>query len=244
VLFRSAFTIVAPIWQRWWFRTAVVLALAAAALALHRLRLREVLAVERVRRQVALDLHDDVGSGLTQMAMFAELARRDGAPQELFTDAAVLARSLREAMSDIVWAIDPRKDHLVDVVDRMRDVGTKRLEAHGVRLDFHAPSERTLRGIDLPPDRRRHLVLLFKEAVNNVVKHANASSVVVDLMLAPKRLRLTIADNGAGFDADARHTGHGLASIRSRVEAMHGTLRIESRAGGGGTTIDADIPLR
>jgi signal transduction histidine kinase len=119
-----SFRISPPIWQRWWFVTLIMATLAGLAYALHRFRLRQAVTMERIRQQIAIDLHDDMGSGPSQVAILSEVAKREAssAGAEMLTEVAELARSMRDSMSDIVWAVDPRKDRLVDLVVRMRQV--------------------------------------------------------------------------------------------------------------------------
>src|SRR5262249_20390316 len=119
-----AFEIPPPIWRRWWFLASAAAAALAVGYALHRARVRRLLALEGVRRQIATDLHDDIGSGLSQIAVLSEVAKRvDGEARTGRLDViAGLARALRDSMSDIVWAVDPRHDRFTDLVQRMRHV--------------------------------------------------------------------------------------------------------------------------
>lgn len=236
-----AFVVTPPLWLRWWFLAGLAVLAAAAAVALHRLRVRQILAVEALRQQVAMDLHDDIGSGLTQIAIVSELGRENGAAAAL-VETAALARSLRESMSDVVWAIDPRKDHLGDLVQRLRQVAFKLLERDGIRVDFTAPPERLLAEVQLTPDRRKHLLLLFKESAANIARHARASHVRIEITHGPGGLRLTIADDGVGFDTASARQGHGLGSLEARTTAIGGRLSLLSTPGGG-TTVDVVVPL-
>ena len=200
--------------------------------------------MERVRRQVALDLHDDVGSGLSRIAVLAEVAKRDAAPAavSLLDEAAGVARAMRESMSEIVWAIDPRRDTLADLVHRMRETAFNLLGPQGLRVTFAAPEDDTLSGVGLAPDRRRHLLLILKEAVTNIARHARATTVHIDLALHHHRVTLRIRDDGAGFDPSSSTGGTGLHSFRSRAAEIGGTLTIESSIGRG-TTIEIAAPL-
>jgi signal transduction histidine kinase len=240
-----AFRILPPIWQRWWFVALIMGVLTSLAYALHRFRLRQVVAMERIRQQIATDLHDDVGSGLSQVAILSEVAKREAssAGAEMLTEVAELARAMRDSMSDIVWAVDPRKDRLADLVQRMRQVTFNLLEADRRRVEFLAPDEREMERIGLAPDRRRHLLLIFKEAITNIARHAQANQVRVEIELEAGALRLTIRDNGSGFDPQAQYDGHGLQSLRQRAEELKAHLEIES-APGHGTIIQVIVPIR
>jgi signal transduction histidine kinase/ligand-binding sensor domain-containing protein len=243
-----AFHILPPFWRTWWFVALSVLAAASTVLALHRARVRRVLALESIRRQIATDIHDDMGAGLSQIAILSEVAKREassGARSHL-DEVARLARGLRDSMSDIVWAVDPRRDHASDLVQRMRQVAFNLFEAEGVKVELHAPPNASIETVVLAPDRRRHLLLVFKEALSNVARHARASEVRIDVRLSPSELDLSIRDDGVGFDpaAEARREsrGHGLASLRLRAEALRARLSIRSEVGQG-TSIELSMPL-
>lgn len=229
------------LWQRWWFLALSLGGLVAAALAVQRVRLGRVIALERVRRQIASDLHDDLGSGLAQIAVLAEVARRDrGAAREgIMADVAEIARGLRASVGDIVWAVDPRHDHLADAVSRMRELAVSMLEPQGVSIAFDAEIQEEAY---LAPDRRRHLLLLFKEAVTNIARHASARNVTIDVRTRSGRLVLAIADDGRGFDVATATRGNGLDNLRSRARGLGGGIRIDS-APGRGTRIEAECPL-
>jgi ligand-binding sensor domain-containing protein/signal transduction histidine kinase len=236
--------ILPPVWLRPWFLGAVAVSAGSLAFAWSRARARRREALAGIRRQIALDLHDDVGSGLAEIAILSEVAKRGGdTARDSLDRVAALARSLRESMSDIVWAVDPRKDLLLDLVRRMRQAAYGLLEAEGIRVTFQAPEDRELARAGLAPDRRRHILLVLKEALQNIARHAGASSVEVALETLPGALRLTVRDDGRGFDADAPHEGHGLGSLRRRAAELGATLAIRSGAGRG-TEIVLTVPLR
>jgi signal transduction histidine kinase/streptogramin lyase len=238
------FSVQAPFWRRPLPQALAFGVLAALAFAAHRWRVSRVLVLERLRRQIATDLHDDVGSGLTEIALLSEVVRRDAgaASHARLATVASLARSLRESMSDIVWAVDPRRDRLADLVDRMRQVAFNMAEADGIRVDFEVPGADELARIDLTPDRKRHLLLAFKEAMTNVARHSGGSRARVALKLAGRRLVLSVADDGRGFDPAASAAGVGLASLRRRAAEIGGSLDLDS-AKGSGTTLRLEVPV-
>ncbi len=240
-----AFRILPPIWLRGWFIALAASLLLGSALAFHRMRVRQAVAMERIRRQVATDLHDDVGSGLSQVAILSEVLKRRVPGEEdvhSLSEIATLARAMRASMSDIVWAVDPEKDRLADLVQRMRKVASNALEAAGVSVEFRAP-DRAIDRIALAPDRRRHVLLIFQELVANIARHACATRVVVDMIVSNNTLTLRVADDGCGFDLSADHAGHGLGSLDRRARELGGRLKIDSRPNTG-TTVEVFVPLR
>lgn len=240
-----AFHIPLPYWQQGWFRTFLLFWILTLGWMLYRVRVRRLVNIERVRQQIAMDLHDNMGSGLSQIAILSEVAKRDASPNsaELLEEMANLARAMRDSMSDIVWAVDPRKDRLADLIQRLKQAAFLSLEAEGLTVRFDAPSDQTIERISLEPDRRQHLLLVFKEAVTNIARHARATRVHVEIKLERRRMRLMIQDDGQGFDPKARYEGHGLQSLRQRAQALQAQLEIIS-APGAGTTIRMRLPLK
>ncbi|HEV8113492.1 MAG TPA: two-component regulator propeller domain-containing protein [Planctomycetota bacterium] len=239
-----AFRIQPPVWRQSWFIALAAVLVGAMAFAIHRARVRRFLALEEIRTQIATDIHDDIGSGLSQIAILSEVAKRESTPavQRHLDEVAGLARTMRESMSDIVWAVDPRRDRFGDLVQRMRQAAFNLLEAEGLRVEFRAPADAALDGIGLAPDRRRHLLLILKESLSNVARHARASHVVVDIRIDAGKLLLSIKDDGCGFDAASESRGHGLASLRQRTTRIDGTIRIDSSPGDG-ASIEVAVPL-
>jgi signal transduction histidine kinase len=150
------------------------------------------------------------------------------------------SRELIDAMSDIVWAINPQKDHLSDLKQRMRRFAADVLTARNIELDFRAPLDET--DIALGANIRREVFLIFKETVNNLVKHSGATRAEIDFRIADGQLRLRVSDNGQGFDTNSESEGHGLMSIRERTTALGAKIQVESRLGQG-TTTNLHVPL-
>ena len=237
------FEILPVFYRRTWFVAVVLCGMATLALAAHQLRVRRLLVMERIRRQIAADLHDDVGAGLAQVAILSEVARRDapGPAGAMLAQIAGLARSMRDSMSDIVWSIDPGHDRLGDLVIRMRQAALSSLAGGDVHVEFHAPADPAAR-VHLAPDRRRQLLLIFKEAVTNVARHAGATHVRIALRVENRRFHLCVQDDGRGFDPDLAGGGMGLRSLRDRTAALGGDLRLHSERGRG-TTVELDVPV-
>jgi ligand-binding sensor domain-containing protein/signal transduction histidine kinase len=247
------FRILPPIWQRWWFLTVAAVLIGLAIYAAYRYRVARLIEVERVRMRIATDLHDDIGSSLSRMAILSEVVKRQihGASQEsvpLLTEIADTARGLVDGMSDIVWSIDPRRDDLSNLVYRIRQFASDVLEPKGIAWDFQIPSDPGR--VKLTPEQRRHIYLIFKEAINNIVRHAECESVALNFDVADHQVVADVRDDGQGFTnlsgeegggADAR--GHGLQNMRMRAEQLGGHIRIDSVAGQG-THIKLVVPLR
>jgi signal transduction histidine kinase/streptogramin lyase len=265
-----SFRILAPVWQRWWFITLCTLLVGAILLSVYRYRvarLRDINAalleaklaeenlrkanearlveLEHVRKRIATDLHDDIGSSLTRISLLSEVAqRREGkgdksGPGSLSTIAG-LSRELVDSMSDIVWAINPERDHLADLTQRMRHFASDVFAARGIESRFHFPDFE--QSIQVGANFRRELFLIFKEAVNNVVRHSECTEAEIEFTIDGGGVRLQLRDNGRGFDVLSKSDGHGLASMLARAKALGGKLEIGSDRGCG-TTLVFIIPL-
>jgi hypothetical protein len=187
------FRILPPVWLRWWFLLLAALAVAGVVYAFYRYRLKRVVEMERVRTRIATDLHDDIGASLSQIAILSEVVRQkaeaggNGRSSAEFEPLKIIAASSREmidAMSDIVWAINPHKDNLGDLVHRMRRFASDILEAQEIDFRFRIPPEIEKNGaeeIALGADLRREIYVIFKENINNLIKHSGATRVEIGI---------------------------------------------------------------
>jgi signal transduction histidine kinase/ligand-binding sensor domain-containing protein len=235
-----SFTVLAPVWRRPWFVALSMLATGLAAYAFYRHRIARLLEVANMRTRIATDLHDDIGADLTKISILSEVARQQGGgggrgADDTLSSIARISRESVASMSDIVWAIDPKRDNLLDLVRRMRRHAEDVFAAPGITLEFNAPGadER----LNLGADMRRGLFLIFKEAVNNAARHSGCAGVKIDFRADSSGFLLRVADDGVGFDPSAESEGQGLTSMRKRARSLGATLDVESRAGGGGTAV-------
>ena len=243
-----AFTALRPIYARWWFVTLAAALVGVVAVAIYRLRVAQLVRVERVRARIATDLHDDIGASLSQIAILSEVVRQrlgdrqnDAVVGEPLARIAESSRELVDAMDDIVWAIAPERDSVSDLVQHMRRFAEDTLGASDVALsvDIDVPSP----DVRLGPEVRRDVFLILKESVTNVAKHAASASVHIAFTCDRRRLRLSVRDDGRGFDPAMATEGNGLRNMRKRVAALGGRIDITSSAPGG-TTLTLELPLR
>jgi len=246
-----SFRILPPLWQRWWFLALAAMLAGLVVYAAHRYRVARLIELERVRARIATDLHDDIGSSLSQIAILSEVVKQHPAitHQELahmLTQIADMARGLVDGMSDIVWSIDPRRDDLSNLVQRIGQFAFDVLGVKGIAWELQTlPQSVTVK---LTPEQRRHIYLIFKEAITNIVRHANCTSVLLTIKVADHRLVAEIHDNGCGFDSahpsdGLVRGGHGLENMQARAAQLGGQLRIDS-APGRGTHLTLSVPLR
>ncbi len=231
-----------PFWQTSWFRVIVILLFGAILYLLYRYRLLQVLALERLRLRIADDLHDDIGSELSSVALESDLiARRlskEKQEQERLLAVGRMIRHAADNLRDVVWIVNPDQDKLQDLVTRMREVAATMLA--GIHYSFR--SEGSLATVPLEMEFKRHVLMMFKEALNNIVRHARPTRVEIDVELSTKHLSICVKDNGVGFDVATQHCGRGLKSLQSRALAIGGTVEVQSTPGSGTTVcVKAEI---
>jgi ligand-binding sensor domain-containing protein/signal transduction histidine kinase len=230
-----SFSISPPIWERWWF---IVLATAVALSLLflwHRTYLNRRLDLERVRSQIAIDLHDDIGASLSRIAVMSEAIKArmksdDSSAFNALGEIAETSRAVVDGMSDIVWSVDPRRDNLGDVVARLRAFGSGILEPKAVCWTCEEVSGAG--AYELSLDQRRQLYLIGKEAINNVARHSGASIATLRIELRESHLRMEIEDNGCGIQARSS-AGLGLKSMRMRAARLGGTVEVSENDASG-----------
>jgi hypothetical protein len=239
-----SFTIMPPFWRRWWFVTLALALTGLVAAAVIRNRVTRLIELERVRTRIAADLHDDIGSALSRIAILSEVARRQGnveaAVGEPLGVIAGASRDLVDSMSDIVWAINPNKDHLRDLIQRMRRFASDLFTARRIEFSFDAPGEEQT--LKIGADLRRQVFLIFKEAVNNVARHSKCTEAQIEMRIEHRWLTVRVADNGPGFDSSQASEGQGLVSMRARAKELGGKLEISSNDETG-TTVLLKVPL-
>jgi ligand-binding sensor domain-containing protein/two-component sensor histidine kinase len=231
-----SFKIAAPVWQRPWFVALAIALVSLTVFGVYRYRLNKLLEIERTRTRIASDLHDDIGTNLSKISLLSEivnlqLANQNIESNRLLNSIAEISRESVGSMSDIVWAINPRRDSVLELVRRMRLHVEESFLEKGVRVRFNAPADGA--SIKLSMDVRRELYLIFKEAVSNAARHSDCKNVKVDFQLERRAIFLQIADDGKGFDASEKADGNGLENMRSRAAKNGGKFEVESETGRG-----------
>ncbi|MFW5955716.1 MAG: sensor histidine kinase, partial [Rhodothermales bacterium] len=196
---RLDITVLPPFWATWWFRLVVILFITGSLTVLYRYKVRRSTEFERLRLRIAEDLHDDIGAGLSSIALLSDAIKTDPAidpaSRTKLDTIGGSARRMVDDLRDIVWTIDPERDNLDDLVERMRDTAAALLPT--VRCEFEVP-ESLPRSLSMMA--RRELFFIFKEALHNIARHAWATHVVVRIEVRNHHLELVVLDNGIGFD--------------------------------------------
>jgi signal transduction histidine kinase len=202
-------------------------------------------ALETERRRIARDLHDDLGASLTEIVLLGELARDPSQPPgALQAQVGSIMQKIRQfvaALDETVWTINPKNDSLPSLDDFLADYAERFLTPTGIGCRLEVAEQ--LPPVPVPASVRHHVLLAVKEALNNAVRHAAARTVWLRLRLRAGQLAIAIADDGRGLELrSAGQGGDGLQNMRSRMEAVHGTVQFESQPGGG-TTVTFLLPL-
>jgi ligand-binding sensor domain-containing protein/signal transduction histidine kinase len=247
-----------PFWRTWWFialSVAVLLGIVVASVhyvSTQKLQrelavLRQQEALEKERARIARDLHDQLGANLTQVALLGELAESDkDAPEEVEAHARQISKTAREttrSLDEIVWAANPANDTLDSLVTYICKYAQEYLEIAGLRYRLEVPAQ--LPGTAIAPDVRHNVFLAAKEAITNVVRHAQASTAWLRLKLEPRSFTLEIQDDGrgpSGLEEARAQSRNGLRNMRKRMEDIGGEFSIGPVAENG-TLVRLRAPL-
>ena len=254
-----AVQIVPNLWQTGWFQGLVAAGILGCAAGLARYvtqrRIRAQLrqleqqnAIERERGRIAKDMHDELGSNLTRIMMLGQRILEEGSqPADLAVHAQKIVTSARatvQSLDEIVWAVNPENDSLDELVGYLNQYASQFFEGTNIRYRLALPRDASQQMF--PAEIRHNLFLAIKEALNNVLKHSQATEVHVNVNEFPGRVEVVVADNGRGFSPAEGATvrkGNGMANMRQRLEELGGTLEIAGGPGQG-TQLKFTIPLR
>jgi len=208
------------------------------------MRLEKQREAERVRMNVSRDIHDELGGSLSKIALLSDLLQGGGSADEhvaRLRSIAEHARRVRGGLNDVVWAADPSSDTAGALLQHIADRAHQLLEGTGValQLDLHADEP----GRTLSPAFKRDLSMVVKEALNNALKHARPTIIMVRLSLCGSRYELSVTDNGQGLRHGPVDGGNGLVNMRTRIGAHGGTLEVRSGENNVGTVVGAQGPI-
>jgi signal transduction histidine kinase len=232
-------------WRTAWFITLCIVILAGLLFAFYRYRVNQFIHLQQVRNRIATDLHDDIGTTLTNISILSELSKKYLLQKE---QAGVFLDRIEEevansgqALDDIVWSINTKNDTLEQTVARMRRYVAELFDAANITYSLQLDEQ--FEQYKLNMEQRRDCFLIFKESINNIYKHANAQHVHIKVWIDKSHLFMTIKDDGKGFDITAATHRNGIKNIRNRIQKWRGTLTINS-AEGEGTVTELTMPVR
>jgi signal transduction histidine kinase len=240
-----SFLVVPFFWQTWWFQFLVFVAFAIVLVSAGRylshrklqrqlLKLEQQAALDKERARIARDLHDDLGSCLTQIVMVSGLNRLGHIPTEKAdSEVQAMTQHAIKALDQTVWAVNPENDTVPAFVNYASQFVVDFLRSGGVKCDADIPEQ--LPDRIMPAEARHNLFLAIKETVNNIVRHAGATEVKFLITVSPELLRFSIQDNGRGFATaeNPEPNADGLRNLRQRMDDIKGELKVETKPGGG-----------
>lgn len=251
-----SFTIQSPVWKRWWFIViilitaffiiwAVVRAYYLKKLAVQKAEAGKQQAIEKERNRISRDMHDDLGSGLTKIAILSEVAKKQmPEPEKAKEQLEKISQSSRElvdSLQDIIWVLNPANDTLESLAAYIREYTLKFAEPFSLETGFDYPEQ--FAAIQLSEEKRRNVFLTVKESLHNIARHAHCTRVDISITEEPGAFTLIIRDNGRGFDTgNTRMFGNGLKNMENRISQAGGNYQIDS-APGKGTLISIRIPV-
>ena len=243
-------TIEAPWWQSWWFRLCSLLAVAGFMVLIvrnytnrrlekQRTELEKTQAIEKERNRISRDMHDDLGSGLTIIAILSEVVKKQlsipAKAKETLDKIAESSRDLVDNLQDIIWVLNPKNDTPESLSSYIREYGLKYFEPLSVQLEFVYPEQ--FSHLHLSEEQRRNIFLTVKESFNNIAKYAWCNKVTVTIEETGKEIHLKISDDGKGFDINkVRLFANGLKNMQNRIEQVGGSYSITSEPGSGTVT--------
>jgi signal transduction histidine kinase len=204
------------------------------------------LMLERERARISQDMHDDIGAGLTKIAMISEAPVKSGDKAtesgERMARVASSAREMISRLNVIVWALNPKNDNLDSLIAYSRRYFGEYLENVGISFITDTPD--SIPGISLSPDTRRNIFYVMQEAIHNAVKHGACTEVSFSVSITGQDVEIVISDNGKGFDTGKPGiSGNGLINMKKRADDLGGSVNIKSSPGEG-TEIEFSMPLQ
>ena len=225
-------TILPPFWETWWFILIALATIAYLIYFLSTIRFRNLLAIEKLKTKLAADLHDNIGSGLTEIAILSELVAADpGTSTNKLQSISEKARGLVDSMSEIVWMVNPKRDSLYDLILKLKDSYSDFFSSTGI--SFKVSNLEKFSNVKLPMEYKQNLYLIFKEGINNSIKHSNCKRLFLEANVSGDTLELSLKDDGIGINENEIKYGNGIRNIKDRAKSIGGTVEWNSVNGAG-----------
>ena len=225
-----------PFWKTWWFLSLLAFAAIGFIYWLDKLRVSRIRETERVRTRIATSLTKDMSNTLGNINVLSEMAKikldKDKErTREYIEQISESSGRMMEVMDDMIWSIDPENDELKNTIVKMKKYAATIQLKYNLEVSFTI--DRKVEDLKLQMDSRHEFFLIFKEALLNTGKHANCKFVDVDIRLEKSKLKMTIADNGRGFNTEALNFARGINEMRKKAATMKATLTIRSKINSG-----------
>lgn len=219
-----------PFYQTWWFATLAIMLLGFLLYYLSTIRIKNQLAIEKIKTKIASDLHDNVGAGLTEISILSELAVQNNDKENVSTGElrkiSDTSRQLVDVMSDIVWVVNPEKDSLYDLIIKLKDSYNEFFSSVGISLKVKNVEKSN--DIKLPMEYKQNLLLIFKEAINNSIKHSKCTKMNLEAYVQNDSINIFIKDDGIGFNSEKIQYGNGMKNMLNRAKKIGGEISWKS----------------
>lgn len=240
-----SFIVSTPFWKTSWFFISIALLIAAIVYTLYHYRLRQLIKLQQVRNRIATDLHDDIGSSLTNISILAELAqKKSDVPDQARVFMKRISEEINESgqsLDDIIWSVNSKNDTTEEMLVRMRRFAAELFDSS--QIQYHLQLEEEAKTQKLNMEQRRDVYLIYKESLNNIYKHAAATNVWIQVKTEGQQLSMEIRDDGKGFDTGLLTHRNGLKNMEMRVNKWKGKFRLVS-VKGTGTQIYITMPIQ
>lgn len=231
--------VIPPFWQRLWFKTSSILLALLLLFLFFRLRwalkMQQINEVAKIREKAAADFHDELGHRLTKISLFSETLLRvyPKTSQELKPYLEKIKRNsdeLYHSLRDFVWVMNPRKDSLFELAILLKDFGDELFDNTGIDFRVEGICDQ-LKAFNLDMDWKRHLVLIFKEAMHNSLKHSHCKNVTLQFSIEKQDMEIKLTDDGTGFVQNEKKQGYGVGNMQNRAKKIGGALSINGLTG-------------
>lgn len=248
--------IIPPFWKTPWFYFLCAIVVAGAVYIIYRYRINELLKRQAIRNKIAQDLHDNVGSTLSSISVYSQVAkiyhqqeRKDDLQGTLEKISSASSEMISE-LNDTVWAINPRNDNMEIILQRMESFARPLLAAQNI--SYHFNYDKNIVSVNLDMENRKNFYLIFKEGINNALKYSDSKNLEMKIEQKGNWIFMEIKDDGKGFDltktsegfksSDAYGGGNGLKNMQLRAKQMKGALKIKAEPGKG-TSLELKFPI-
>lgn len=232
--------ICSPFWRKTWFYVllgfACVLVIGGLYHLQYQMKMNRVAEIEKVRISAAQDFHDELGSKLSIISMYSELTReklnnKDQKTAVLLDKVIRTSNSLYDSMKDMIWVLNPEQDKLQDLFFQLKDFGEELFSQAQIDFQCHGIAAE-MDHIELSVHSKRHILLIFKEAMHNALKHAQCKTIKLTVQREKEHLKFSLEDNGRGFQNSTKNTGEGLRNMQYRANKIKSALRITTNHAG------------
>ncbi len=235
-----------PFWKTWLFYLIIGSLVILIIFSAFRYRINQLKKIIVLRSKISQDLHDEVGSALSGIALYSYLTKsqiKNNETEKVNTSLEIIqntARGMVTRLSDIVWAINPNNDSLTELLLRLEEYAVEMATVKNIA--FSVTGITGTNDIKLPMDHRKNIYLIFKEAINNAIKYSGCTTIILNVKKHNHILTITFSDDGKGFDTNKQKKGNGLNNMQQRAKDMNAKFSLLSASDGTSIYIDFQIP--